>query len=90
MYEDPLYKLKPFDVVMMSSGNTVVGKVFLKLTYEPASKPEESKEVRFNVSEGTKVNIKDIPAETSGNFADLPSLPIHIPDILEDADGDFQ
>lgn len=89
MYDDPLFKLKPFDVVMMS-GKTVVGKIFLKLTYEPASKQEESKEVRFIIPEGTTVNLADIPEDSNGNFADLPSLPIHIPDILEEDDGDFQ
>lgn len=47
MYDDPLFKLKPFDVVMMKDGQ-VVAKVFLHLSFEPA-KVDESKEVRFNV-----------------------------------------
>lgn len=88
MYDDPLFKLKPFDVVMMKDGQ-VVAKVFLHLSFEPA-KVEESKEVRFNVPQGTKVNIADIPEENTGNFEDQPSVPINIPDIIEDADGDFE
>ena len=66
MYDDSLFKLKPFDVVMMKDGQ-VVAKVFLHLSYEP-SKVEESKEVRFNVPQGTKVIIADISEEKTGNF----------------------
>lgn len=68
MYDDSLFKLKPFDVVMMKDGQ-VVAKVFLHLSYEPA-KVEESKEVRFNVPQGTKVIIADISEEKTGNFED--------------------
>jgi hypothetical protein len=39
------------------------------LSYEP-SKVEESKEVRFNVPQGTKVIIADISEENTGNFED--------------------